>query len=77
MTIGRNIKYSLNGSRQHLTCTFMLTYLRCRTLFDTNVILTMPLWLSELGLCYAQNKNSKFKNKQHRGCLFRADDTVT
>ena len=27
------------GSRQHLTCSFMPTCLRCRTLVDTNVLL--------------------------------------
>ena len=34
-----NIKYSYNGSRQHMACSFMPACLRCRTLVDTIVLL--------------------------------------
>ena len=33
-----NRKYSYNGSRQRLACSFMPACLRCRTLVDTNVL---------------------------------------
>ena len=32
-------KYSYNGSRQHLACSFMPACLRCRSLVDTSVLL--------------------------------------
>ena len=72
------------GSRQHLTCSFMPTCLRCRTLVDANVLLyqvlyvlccsvqgrleAVLLWISELVYAVPTKEEKQVEKQKLRGC---------